>query len=362
MTQIGRMDTDKIQINAQIFSTEEIEEKLNDPNLQGWEKGIFDFVLNWFDESDFILQKTSGSTGTPKEYKLKKSAMVASASKTINYFNLKKNDTVWLCLPIDYIAGKMMVVRALVGKLNLILTPPEGTPQIPNQTIDFASMVPLQLNNLIEAKSDLSAVKKLIIGGAAINYQLQQSIQSLSSEIYATYGMTETCSHIALQRLNGNNPDSTYKVLKGVTISANSEHCLRIDAPGITSKPLQTNDIVEIISPTEFKWLGRADNVINTGGIKVSPEELEKELAHLLGFECLIVPLPDPKLGQKLILVCEEGIINPISKKDLQELKKVVGKHRTPKAVYYLKQFPRNHSMKIDRNRIIQIINECYDT
>lgn len=351
------MNRDKIQINNTFIKLEDIQERLSDLKLGNCENSIYNFILNWFDNSDFILQQTSGSTGTPKEIKLKKSAMVASAKKTINYFNLNENDTVWLCLPIDYIAGKMMVVRALVGKLNLIFTSPKGTPKTPNQTVDFSAMVPLQIRNLITVKSDFSRIKTLIIGGAAIDYQLQELIRTLSTKIFATYGMTETCSHIALQRLNGKDPDLDFKVLDGITISTNSENRLRIEAGELSDNVIITNDIVELVSPTSFKLLGRVDNIINSGGIKISPEKLEVEISKIIGKECIIIPKKDGILGQKAVLILEgETKINQ-ARLILNQLKKGLTKHHCPKAVYYIDSYPRTSSMKIDRNKVINDFN-----
>ena len=355
LTQI-KMQTNKIQINSHFYHLAEIQQKVKNKARQEWEKNIFEFILQWFDSSDYIVQHTSGSTGSPKAIQLKKSAMVASAQKTIKFFNLKKDDTTWLCLPINYIAGKMMVVRALTGKLNLVLTPPEGTPTIPDQNINFASMVPLQVQKLIDTNFNFASIEKLIIGGAPVDYKLYQAIQQISTEIYATYGMTETCSHIALQRINGPNPDNAFKTMDGVTISSDNNNCLQIKVSGITSKILTTTDMVEIVSPFEFKWLGRADNVINTGGIKVFPEILEKEISEIIHKECVIVPQADPLLGQKVVLVIEGKEEELPTKTILNQIEEKVEKHQKPKAVYYLNCFPRNQSMKTDRQKIKQLL------
>jgi len=350
------MNTDKIQINGQIFSTVKMRQTKKNENLQDWERGIYEFILNWFNDADFILQKTSGSTGDPKEIQLKKSAMVASAQKTIDFFQLKPNDTAWLCLPIDYIAGKMMVVRALVGNLNLIISEPTGTPEIPDRLIDFAAMVPLQIQKLIDAKADFTRLRKLIIGGATINFKLNQLLQPISTEVFATYGMTETCSHIALQRINGSNPDNYFRTLPGISISKNAEGCLCIEAPEFTDVQLQTTDVVELHSVTEFSILGRADNIINSGGIKISPELLEYQISQLIGAECLVFSQPDELLGEKLMLVLE-GTSDQTSDV-LIRLKIHLSKQHCPKLVCYINSFPRNESMKIDRLKVKAYLRE----
>ena len=350
------MYTDKIQINNRFFSLEEIQYKIQNEKLHDWDKGIYEFILNWFSEFDFILQQTSGSTGKPKEIKLKKSAMIASAKRTIRFFGLKENDTSWLCLPINYIAGKMMVVRAIIGSLNLIIAEPEGMPQIPVQEINFTAMVPMQVQNLLNANANFNPIKKLIIGGAATDSTLLEKLQNISTEVYATYGMTETCSHIALQRLNGKHSEKNFKLLPNISIRQNNESCLVIDAPDLSENSIETSDVVEIISDREFKILGRADNIINSGGIKISPEQLENEISKILKKDFLIVPEKDDLLGQKIVLVLEGKKDKSLAEEILNKLKSNLSKHHTPKAVYFINEFPRNASMKIDRKKVIKLL------
>ncbi|MFA9392283.1 MAG: AMP-binding protein [Prolixibacteraceae bacterium] len=346
-----------IHINGKILHEKDIQQGLISENLSNWEQNIYKFISNWFDESDFILQQTSGSTGMPKEIRLKKSAMSTSALKTINFFNLKENDVVWLCLPIQYIAGKMMVVRAIVGQLNLLLTQPEGKPQLPDQHIEFTAMVPLQLQKLIEAGSNFESIQKLIVGGAAVDSNLIRKIQQLPTAVYATYGMTETCSHIALQKLNGPIADKQFKLLDGISISKNSKNCLMIKAPELLSESIETTDVVEIISDREFRIIGRVDHIINSGGLKISPENLENEISKIINRTCLILPENDDILGQRVVLVLEKSSGKTWSEKNLDQIKQAVGKHRTPKRVYFIDEFPLNQSMKIDRNKVLKQLN-----
>jgi O-succinylbenzoic acid--CoA ligase len=284
--------------------------------------------------------------------KLKKSAMTASAINTLKFFQLKENDVAFLCLPVDYIAGKMMVVRALVGGLNLLIIDPNGTPRIPQQNIDFTAMVPLQVKNLIAENADFTIIKKLIIGGAEVDYSLHNALQKIETEVFATYGMTETCSHIALQQINGKNPDKSFRLLNGISIAKNEEGCLSIFYPELSSKTIQTNDLVEIVSPTEFKWLGRADNVINSGGIKISPEELELVIRPLIHSECIVSSKTDEILGSRAILVIEGKPSEIDTEWLLQKITLITGKLKAPKEVMLVKEFPRNSSMKIDRKQI----------
>jgi len=218
-------------------------------------------------------------------------------------------------------------------------------------------MVPLQLKKIMESKTDLSSIRTLIIGGAAVDYSLLQEIKPLSTQIFATYGMTETCSHIALQRLSGKNTEPYFSLLPDVSISQNTNGCLEIVAPKLLDKKIVSTDLVEIISPNQFRILGRSDNVINSGGIKISPELLETEISEIIGETCVLLPQADKLLGEKLVLVLQKKEDNELFENVLEKIKNKVGKHRTPKVVYYLEQFPFNQSMKIDRKKIKEILS-----
>jgi len=333
------------------------ESMCNNASIPAWEMNIYRFIIDWFDGTPFISQKTSGSTGVAKELQLAKSAMITSAKRTIEYFNLQKNDAVLLCLPVSYIAGKMMIVRALIGNLNLLTVDPKGTPEVPETEIAFAAMVPIQIQKLVEAGNSLQNIEKLIIGGAEINRTLEKSIQNLQTAVYTTYGMSETCSHIAIQRINGENRDQNFVTLSGIEISSNELGCLRIDAPLLLSEPIQTTDIVEIVDEKSFRWIGRADNVINSGGIKISPEQLEKEIDEFIPSDFIISSVKDTLLGNKVVLVIE-GYEDEFSLTEIiEKIKSKVGSHRCPKEVLFLHQLPRNSSMKIERKAVAKTIN-----
>ncbi|MDA3879223.1 MAG: AMP-binding protein [Prolixibacteraceae bacterium] len=342
----------QIKINGKILSEADLLEALENQSSPDWERQVYSFIVNWIDDSEVIVQKTSGSTGTPKEIRLKKSTMLASARKTLEYFGLTKNDTAWLCLPVAYIAGKMMVVRAVEGQLDLIISQPSSTLQLDDQFIDFTAMVPMQLQNLISSEFDFRQIKKIIVGGAAVNYGLRIEIEKLPCEVYATYGMTETSSHIAVQRLNGTQPDQYFHLLSGFSVQVDENWCLQIEAPGFFESVLQTTDVVELVSPKAFRWLGRADNVINSGGIKISPEQLEKEISAIINRENVITSIPDRLLGQKLVLVIEGSKECCNENALLAKIEKQIGKHMSPKLVYYIETLPRTSTMKVDRAQL----------
>ncbi len=327
-----------------------------------WERKLFGFVVDWFSNSDCVMQKTSGSTGKPKLIGLKKKAMTASALKTIHRLGLKQGDTCWLCLPVEYIAGKMMVVRAITAGMNLLATAPGGTPEIPDQTIDFAALVPLQLDNLLDKTADLSQIRRIIIGGSSVGYNLKKKIQHLNSEVYSTYGMTETCSHIALQRINGLQPDAFYVPLPGVMVYIDGHGCLVIEAPELLPSSIVTTDLAEVNARNGFKILGRADNVINSGGIKILPEPLENEISQVIDRECLIVPFPDDKLGQKVVLVLEKTALHRFADEKAlwMALKTNLKKYEVPKQLIRVDGFVRKDNYKIDRLATLKHIQEMF--
>ena len=322
--------------------------------LPNWQQVFYQFIQEWLSEKDFIQVTTSGSTGTPKQIRLSKEKMVNSARMTGSYFSLDKNQTALLCLPCEYIAGKMMVVRSFVWGLNLLPVAPAGDPIEKIETvIDFAAMIPMQVSTLLDQspqKKDL--LKKIIIGGGKVNNQLLQQLQTVSAACYATYGMTETITHIAIQRLNGERQQPFFQALPNVQLSMDARGCLVIDAPLVSDDKIVTNDIVEWHGQNQFIWKGRFDNVINTGGVKVFPEQIEKKLEKFISTRFFVSSLPDGKLGQKVILIIENKSINTLQNADFQEnINKVLSRFEKPKVVYTLPKFEETPTGKIQRNR-----------
>jgi O-succinylbenzoic acid--CoA ligase len=244
----------------------------------------------------------------------------------------------------------------------MLISEPTGAPKILDQIINFTAMVPLQVQKLIDEKANFSKIKKLIIGGASIDSSLQKSLLKINTEVFVTYGMTETCSHIALQRINGKNPDNYFKVLDGISISTNEDGCLNIFSPELSEETIQTNDLVKIISPCEFSLIGRNDHIINSGGLKILPEQIEKQIKPVINCEYAIIPLPDKLLGQRIVLVIE-GKQSDFDTAQLSvEISKVTDKKKAPKAIYFVEQLPRNASMKIDRKLLEQQFSNRIDS
>ncbi|TYP98113.1 O-succinylbenzoic acid--CoA ligase [Tenacibaculum adriaticum] len=309
------------------------------------------FLTDWFTEDEFIVVQTSGSTGKPKPIQLKKEFMKNSALATGEFFNLPEKTTALLCLSIDYIAGKMMLVRAFTLGWDLDVVEPVSNPlSSVEKQYDFCAMVPMQLQNSLY---DLDKVKKLIVGGGVVSNDLINKIQDVKTEIFATYGMTETITHIAVKKLN--NFDFApvfYQTLPDVTIYKDQRNCLLIKAPKVADELIITNDVVELISDTEFEWLGRFDNVINSGGIKLHPEKIEEKLSKIINSRFFVAGVSDAVLGEKLILVIE-GVETKINFSTIDDLTK----YEIPKAIYFVDEFVETETKKIQRFFTLDLLN-----
>lgn len=342
-----------LTLNGHTYSVPEVvtlsREKVKEGITQ-WEKNIYAFLLEFLGDGDFIRQESSGTTGEAKVFHLSKSCMIASAQDTADYFGLKKGDTALLCLPVEYIAGKMMVVRALVSGLNLFWQEPGISPVLESyQEIDFCAMVPLQVRHVLET-GDFSVIKQLIIGGSQVDEKLRDELETISTRCYETYGMAETCSHVALRKLNGENAEMHFEALPGVTFHTDERGCLVIHADRLEESIL-TNDIVALIDSEHFELKGRYDDLINTGGIKVNPSEVELKLSGMIPYDFVIIGLPDDKLGQSVTLVLETE--EKLNKQALfEKISNALSKYEKPRQIFTVKSLPRNSSLKIDRKKL----------
>ncbi|WP_338733873.1 AMP-binding protein [Mangrovimonas cancribranchiae] len=342
----------KFKLNGIHFSFEELKEVSYSFIKEGedFEKQIGHFLLEWLDNNPFLNLKTSGSTGNPKLIKINKQAMVNSALATGDFFNLSPGKSALLCLPASYIAGKMMLVRAMVLGLDITLINPKIVLNInTKKSFDFCAMIPMQVEKNL---SKLDNIKTLIVGGAVVSNQLAEKMQSLKSHVYATYGMTETVSHIALKKLNHTREKTYYKLLPDVTIAQDDRDCLIIEAPKLTKGKVATNDIVKLYKNNTFQWLGRFDNVINSGGVKLIPEQIEAKLQQHIPERFFITSLPDDSLGEKLILVIE-GNNKPMP----ESIYKTLDKFEHPKDVYFIDKFIETTSGKVQREQTLKLIN-----
>ncbi|MEX1382490.1 AMP-binding protein [Lutibacter sp.] len=359
---------------------------------------VYNFIENWFDEKLYIEVKTSGSTGVPKIIQLQKKYMINSAKATGCFFELPENTRALLCMSPNYIAGKMMLVRALTLGWNIDIVEPTSNPLENIETAyDFSAMVPLQVANSLK---DFHKIKKLIVGGGVVSNELLHQIQHINTEVFATYGMTETVTHIAVRKLNNfknviaretkqsqsnipqNNSTknvissavekSYYKTLPNIKISTDERGCLMIKAPKISNEIVITNDVVELISETEFKWLGRFDSIINSGGIKLIPEQLEEKLAAIIKEQFFVAGLPDVVLGEKLVLVVEKLVtewsrsaiiskkVNPYNNELFQKIKelKSLSKYEIPKEIFFVESFIKTPTEKINRSATLKLLEK----
>ncbi|MGV8945222.1 MAG: AMP-binding protein [Lutibacter sp.] len=313
---------------------------------------IGDFLEKWFNQESFVEVRTSGSTGKPKTIQLQKAFMINSAKATGDYFDLPEETTALLCMSPNYIAGKMMLVRALTLGWHLDVVEPSSTPlKNVEKHYDFVAMVPLQL---YLSFTEMPKIKKLIVGGGAVSEEMLLKIKHIKTEVFITYGMTETISHIAVKKLNNFKsviPDEAkqphYTILPNITISIDRRGCLVIDAPKVSKEKVITNDLIEIISENEFKWLGRFDHIINSGGIKLIPEQIEEKLSAIIKNRFFVAGKQDKILGEKLILIFE-GIKNDDILKKVHQLS-TLSKYEIPKEIYFLDKFIETQTGKVNR-------------
>jgi O-succinylbenzoic acid--CoA ligase len=331
---------------------------------------IHSFLQDWFSEKEGLVVKTSGSTGTPKLIQLQKKQMQYAAMATGDFFQLKEKTRALLCLPIGYIAGKMMLVRALTLGWHIDVIASSANPLKENYSLyDFSAMIPLQVENSIDK---LHQINKLIIGGGAVSSSLQEKLQNNITEVFATYGMTETITHIAVKRLNNftllqenltkelavkksaslktTRNNTFYQILPNTTIYKDDRDCLVIKNVKISNEVIFTNDVVALISDTQFEWLGRFDNVINSGGVKLQPEKIEEKLAKIIKQRFFIAGIFDEKLGEKLVLIVE-------GEAGTLHLEKVsLSKFEIPKEIYFIANFLETATKKIQRKKTLDLI------
>jgi o-succinylbenzoate synthase len=338
--------------------------RLSDAKTPDWERSFFSFVQTWWDDVPTLTVQTSGSTGTPKSIVVEKERMMQSAMMTCSYLQLQQGDKALLCLPTDYIAGKMMVIRALVAGLDLYRVSPSGHPlrHLPVMTFAFTAMIPMQVFHSLRdsrERESLKAIQHCIIGGAPVDSVLEQELLSMPNAFYMTYGMTETLSHIAMRRLNGAKASGFYEPFPHVHVSLSEEETLIIHAPLVAEMVIKTNDIAQIFEDGQFEILGRKDNIINSGGLKFQPEVLERKLHSLFSEAFMVTSVPDAVLGEKVVLLIE----HPEPEKehlDLDELNEkmrdLLSAYEQPKAIYICSKLPHTPNGKLDRNASKQFV------
>ena len=311
---------------------------------------LAEFLQEWFDSSETVRVHTSGSTGTPKELRVEKRRMMASAMLTVDFLGLQKGDTALLCMPLQYIAGKMVVVRSLVAGLNLLPVTPSGHPlKDLCEAPVFAALIPMQVFNSLQVPAEatlLRNIRQLIIGGGSIDASLGETLRTFPHAVWSTYGMTETLSHIAMRRLSGSEASEGYTPFPGVHVSTSAEGTLVIHAPAVNPDTLLTNDLVEFDAQGRFRILGRRDNTINTGGVKIQIEQVEDALRPHLLFPFVITSVPDAKFGERIVLLVENTRTDhPLISPAIAALPP----YWRPKQVFSVPQLPKTGTGKPDR-------------
>lgn len=321
-----------------------------------------EFEKIWHDDNDYVVCHTSGSTGSPKEIRLLKSFMKESASRTNDFFGITDASRLHTCLDFEYIASKMMTVRADVAGCHLTSEKPSSRPLSEigiDERIDLLSVVPAQMEWILNHEGEWTNIRKILIGGAPIPPLMRRLIAMSGYDAWESYGMTETASHIALRKVTDD--DAPFYPLDGFTVRLNDSGCLVIDFPG--GERFETHDLAKIEN-NGFRILGRADNCIISGGIKIMPEDLEQKLEEFIAFEYYISSVPDKKWGEKLVLVLqrENSVIEDELLKDavgvrLRQFRKILDLGvRSPKDVVVVEKFPHTPNGKLDRKALSDML------
>jgi O-succinylbenzoic acid--CoA ligase len=321
-------------------------------------QSIENFLAEWESYSPIISVSTSGSTGTPKTIEFNKKQAEASAKYTGRFFDFKAGDSILLNLSPNFVAGKLMLVRAMTHEMKVVVAPLSSNPLLtlkdfPNK-IKLAAFVPHQVEEILShenSKRLFNEIENVIIGGASISESLEQKIAAQKTKSFATFGMTETLTHFALRPVDGKT--DYYSCLPGITISQDDRNCLVVKTNEILSDPLITNDLVELIDETHFRWKGRFDNLINSGGVKIIPEADEKLIESLFGnTRFYITSRSNAKFGQEVVLVLEIDSLSAAAEKEyLQNIELMLPKYHAPKSIIVQTKFDETANGKIKRRK-----------
>ena len=351
---------DDITINGRIVLIQDILDQ-NDIGQDEFEQHTFEFIRQWFSGvEDFTLQ-TSGSTGTPKKITFTRQQMIASATATQHALDLKSGFKALVCLDTQYVAGQMMLVRCFVTAMEIIAVTPAAHPLQNQPPVDFVALVPYQVYTILasDQKDAFNHRCIYIIGGAPLDAAAINKLQYFQASFYATYGMTETLSHIALKKLNGLDASVNFRIVPGISIQQDDRGCLVIDAPSLGTR-VETNDIVEIFDQENFRWLGRYDNIINSGGVKIIPEIVEGMIATVFSGlhypnRFFISSEADEKLGERVLLFVEGNLFSDDHQKIISEkLRKNLPTYAIPRAIVVVEKFETTQTGKINRLRTVQ--------
>lgn len=335
----------EFRLNGFYLNAEDLRKAAYDYIKEGepFEKPVGEFLIDWFDEKDYVYIKTSGTTGASKNIQIKKKQMVNSAMATGDFFDVKERTKALHCLPAQFVAGKMMLLRAIILGWRIDIVPPTSTPlEKTEKKYDFAAMVPLQAEQSFDR---LEKVQKIILGGGKVSPALAARLETLPIEVWETYAMTETITHIAAKRVG----EVAFTTLPDVSVSTDARGCLVINAPQVSDTVIVTNDIASLQDAHHFVWLGRYDNVVNSGGIKLNPEQIEEKLSIFISKRFFVHGLPDDALGERLVLVIES---EPYEISD--DVYVALDKYEKPKEIFFVEKFSETDTGKIQRAETVK--------
>ena len=240
-----------------------------------------------------------------------------------------------------------MLVRSLVLGLDLYIFPVTSSPisDLKNN-YELIAFTPIQLENSIPF---IEKIKKVLVGGSPVQKTLKEKILNSKSTVYETYGMTETITHIAAKNLSIGEKEFTS--LPGIEIGIR-DNCLFIKPNHLSVKMVQTNDVVELTNKNKFLLIGRKDFIINSGGVKLNPEAIEKKLEKYISADFVISSIDNTKFGEVVTLVFKKNIPENYNKAFTH-----LSKYEIPKEVLVIDNFPENNG-KINRVKIRSIINK----
>ncbi|MCE2995569.1 MAG: AMP-binding protein [Cyclobacteriaceae bacterium] len=352
------MNSFTIQTKGGIYTSSQLPE----PKDDSFEGRAILFCRQWVNGQTSFSLTTSGSTGTPKVIQATRDHMKQSALATARSIGLKSGQTSLVCLDPNYIAGRMMLVRSMEVGMNIFLAEPSANPfsyLSSNSSIDFVALVPYQVQTILQSKekSFFNSISNILIGGAPLSQKTENELQQYQCQFYETYGMTETLSHIALRKVNGSERSEYFQTLPNVGIRVDERQCLCIQV-AFLEKEIITNDVVELRNGNSFKWLGRLDHVINSGGIKLHPEEIEKKIAlvfELLGLtnRFFIAGLPDGRLGTSVHLIIEGELTVETQNSITHQIESALSKYEIPKSIRWVRNFVETATQKVDRKKTI---------
>jgi len=348
-----------------ILSSDDLLKGVLLPSFSLQETNAVQFCSSWLSGQQSFNFQTSGSTGIPKKISFRRDQLLSSALLTQKALQYESGNTALICLDVNFIAGAMMLVRSMVSGLNMVIVSPSSDPlEGVFDKIDFAAFVPLQVATLLASSNKkINGIKTFIVGGAPLNPGMLQALQDFPGSAFATYGMTETISHIALQKLNGPDRQDFFEALPGVSLDTDERGCLTIQSDHLGVQPVVTQDRVTLVGKNKFHWLGRADQIINSGGIKIQPREIESIVqfffeGHQIKNRFFVAGVPDAHLGQKVVLIVEGSLDQNLSTALQKEFQVRLSRYEIPQQIIICKQFSETATQKIDRMATLTLLKD----